>query len=116
MVDERTVLFLAMLSFSIGLFLISTTAPGSSEISVSDASKHIGKTVSLTSQITSIRLSQGNAFLSLGDLSAVAFSSVVSKDPVFTRLSAGDIISAEGEMAVYEGEPELVIRSVRLVG
>lgn len=116
MICGRHQTLLCLAAFFIGIFLIQTCAPSPLPIHARDASSYIGKTVVLTSQVSSVRSSNGNVFFTLAErLVAVAFFSLTSRCPEVLSISPGDVVEFEGELEIYEGAPELVVRRARVV-
>ncbi len=107
---------LSVFSFLAGLLLIGTAAPPVTSVSLGELSGHMGETVKVTAEVASVRRARGHTFLTLGDgTPAVVFASTASRLPPVLEISRGDILELEGEVTLYEGEAELVVRGLDFV-
>ena len=114
MLSERSLIIISLSISLTGLFflllLYYTVDLPLEHLEVVDAERD-GEVVRVRGEVLSVRNVKNVTLLTLGE---VITRKGVIFDPV--NVSAGIEVEIEGEIAMYEGEAELVIRSLEVVG
>jgi hypothetical protein len=112
-----------MRSFAIGLFFVATAVPALAEtvqaptIGAADAKSHVGQTAVVEAAVSDVRTARsGVTFIDMDGrypdnrFVAVIFVSDLAKFPGVQGL-AGKTVAVSGPVELYQGRPEIILRS-----